>query len=366
MLRKVSFVLALAVLAAGAAQAADLTAGMKKGSPMLKSAGPLAFAGEGVLLVGDPVGATIYAIDTSDKTPSGGGAINVNNIDEKVAAKLGTDAKGIRIADIAINPASGSCYLSIARGQGPTATAALLKVDSSGKIDEVPLKDVNFSQVSFSNVAAPDAVDRRGQSLRMESITDMAYIDGRIIVAGLSNEEFASKLRAIAFPFKESDPGTSVEIWHGAHGAFETRSPVRTFVTYTINKEPHLLAAYTCTPLVKFPLADLKGGAKVKGTTIAELGNGNRPLDMIVYQKDGKDFILCANSNRGVMKITTDKVGTIDPVTQKISGTAGVPYETISALKGIEQLDKLNKDQAIILVRNAETTALNLQTIPLP
>jgi peptide-methionine (R)-S-oxide reductase len=30
------------------------------------------------------------------------------------------------------------------------------------------------------------------------------------------------------------------------------------------------MAAYTCTPLVKIPVADLKAGAKVKGTTIAE------------------------------------------------------------------------------------------------
>ena len=32
------------------------------------------------------------------------------------------------------------------------------------------------------------------------------------------------------FPFKTADNGTSVEIYHGAHGQFETRSPVRTFV----------------------------------------------------------------------------------------------------------------------------------------
>ena len=51
-----------------------------------------------------------------------------------------------------------------------------------------------------------------------------------------------------------------------------------------------MLAAYTCTPLVKLPVSELKAGAHVKGTTIAELGNRNRPLDMIVYQKDGKDL----------------------------------------------------------------------------
>ena len=39
------------------------------------------------------------------------------------------------------------------------------------------------------------------------------------------------------------------------------------------------------------PLSELKPGNKVKGKTIAELGNRNRPLDMIVYKgKDGKEY----------------------------------------------------------------------------
>jgi len=29
---------------------------------------------------------------------------------------------------------------------------------------------------------------------------------------------------------------------------------------------------------------------------------------MIVYQKDGKDYLLLANSSRGVMKVTTEKI----------------------------------------------------------
>ncbi len=72
---------------------------------------------------------------------------------------------------------------------------------------------------------------------------------------------------------------------------------------FDIGGKPNVLAAYTCTPLVKFPLSDLKPGSKVRGTTVAELGNHNRPLDMIVYSKGGKDYLLMANSRRGVMKV---------------------------------------------------------------
>ena len=142
-----------------------------------------------------------------------------------------------------------------------------------------------------------------------------------MFVAGLSNEEFSSRLIAIPFPFStDGFDAAAIEIYHGAHGRFETKSPIRTFVTYRIQNEPYMLAAYQCTPLVKLPVADLKAGAHVKGTTIAELGNRNRPLDMIVYQKDGKDYLLMTNSSRGVMKIPTEGAGAAPGASPTVRG----------------------------------------------
>ena len=71
----------------------------------------------------------------------------------------------------------------------------------------------------------------------------MSYVDGKLLVAGLSNEEFTSDMRTIPFPFKNVDKGTGVRIWHSAHGRYETASPVRTFVPYTIDKQQFILAA---------------------------------------------------------------------------------------------------------------------------
>src|SRR6185312_12878948 len=164
---------------------------------------------------------------------------------------------------------------------------------------------------------------------RSQAITDLAYVDGRVFLAGLSNEEFSSRLIAIPFPFTDRPDGASIEIYHGAHGRFETKSPVRTFVSYKIGNEPYLLAAYTCTPLVKLPVADLKAGAHVKGTTIAELGNRNNPLDMVVYQKDGKDYLLLTNSSRGVMKIPTEGAGSAPGITRPVRDKQGLGYDTI-------------------------------------
>jgi hypothetical protein len=346
------------VLLAGAAPAANPALdSLNKDSPELKSAGALAFGPEGILFVGDSQGATIYALDTGDRTPSEGKDLpKVENIDQKIASLLGIEATQLMVNDVAVNPVSRNTYLSVSRGKGPEARAVLVRVDRSGKVSEVNLKGTKYASAKLPNAAT-------GQ--RQDVITDLAYVKGRVLVAGLSNEEFSSNLRAIPFPFSDVDKGAGIEIFHGSHGRIETKSPIRTFVPLDINGETHLLAAYTCTPLVKIPVSELKPGAKVKGTTVAELGNRNKPLDMIVYKKDGKDYLLLANSSRGVMKIPTEGVGQAEGITKRIPDKAGVKYETIESLKGVQHLDKFDDAHAILLVKD-QGGALNLQTIELP
>ena len=346
------------------AASTDYSSSLKTGKADLKSAGVMAFGPDGILFVGDPVGASIFALDTQDRTSaSSDRSVEIQGINEKIAALLGASADQILINDMVVNPLSKKTYLSVSRGRGPGAAPVILRVSPSGKLEEFSLDNVKFSKAALPN-APDDAKDARGQSKRLEAITDIEYVDGRVFVAGLSNEEFASNLRAIPFPFSQVDKGASVEIFHGSHGRFETNAPVRTFVPYAIKAEPHILAAYTCTPLVKFPVSALKPGTKVLGTTIAELGNRNRPLDMIVYKKGGKDYILMNNSSRGVMKMSTEKIDTYQGITKQTEVT-GLPYETIESLKGVEQLDRFDDSNAMILVRSAGGS-LDLKTIALP
>ena len=185
------------------------------------------------------------------------------------------------------------------------------------------------------------------------------------MIAGLSNEEFASTLRTVAFPFKTQANPTSVEIYHGNHGRFETRAPVRTFAAFTIGGQQHLLAAYTCTPLVQFPISELKPGAKIQGKTIAELGNRNRPLDMIVYEKDGKTYLLMANSSRGVMKINTENIDKAESIVAPVQDKKGLTYETITGWSGVDQLDRLDAKNAIV-IRRIEGGSMVLESLPLP
>ena len=340
--------------------------GLKTGNPELKSAGSLTFGPDGILLVGDAKATTVFAIGTGDtKGDPGSVDVSVKGLKEKVAAALGSSAKGIAVNDLAVNPLSGNIYLSVTNGKSP----AIVRVDAAGKLSQVSLKGVGFLKVTLPDAPEDKVVGqgRRRRNLRSESITDLAYSDGKVIVSGRAAGASPSTVREIAFPFNDADQGALIEIYHGAHGNFETRAVARAFVPFNINGKPHLLAGFTCTPLVKFPLASLKPGAKVRGTTVAELGNRNRPLDMIVYKQNGRDFLLMANSARGVMKISTKDIERSEGIEERVGGggIAGQTYDTIDSLKGVVQLDRLTDERGVIVTK-ADGGELNLTTINLP
>jgi hypothetical protein len=192
----------------------------------------------------------------------------------------------------------------------------------------------------------------------------------------MSNEEWNSALRSIPFPFKTAEQGATLQIWHASHGRYETASPVRTFVPYTISGQQYVLAAYTCTPLVKIPVSDLKPGAKVKGVTIADLGSGNQPLDMVPYKKDGHEYILVANSALGLLKLKADNLESYKPIdSPTVTDVAGVPYDTLSN-KNVQHIAQLDASNVVLLTGKPgagpaynpgpAVGPLNLSTIALP
>jgi len=338
------------------AVAEDATSSLKKGTPEIKSAGALAFGPDGILFVADAPSSTIFAIATGDAKASDTKALKVEKIDAAIGSLLGTTGTDIIINDMKVNPASGNVYLSVMRGKGPGALPAIVKVGADNKVTEVSLKDIPFASTKLDNAVATQ---------RAPAITSIAFHKGELYVASMTKEEWQSNLRSIPFPFSESaTKGTGVQIYHGAHGKYETTAPIQTFMAYDIAGQTHLLASFTCTPLVKFPVADVKKTDKLKGTTVAELGNMNRPLDIISYTKDGKDYALIANSSRGLMKVTLAGVDKIDEITAPVRGTAGLKYDKISELEGVVQLDKLSADKAVILKKTSTETTL--EAIPLP
>jgi hypothetical protein len=174
------------------------------------------------------------------------------------------------VNDLAVNPLSGNIYLSLAVGE--TAAAGLARFDGSGAISEVKLGKLPFQVVKLPNPPEDKVVGEgpRARNRRQEAITDMTYVEGKVLVAGLVNAAAPSTVREIAFPFAQADEGTPVEIYHAAHGKSENYAVVRTFIPFNVDGSPALLAGFTCTPLVRFSLAEIDAGKPTRGTTVAE------------------------------------------------------------------------------------------------
>jgi hypothetical protein len=350
-------------------KAASPVGELTAGKVSLQSASALAFGPDGILFVADSMGGTVVALDTNDRTAARGAVkISVQGVDAKIASLLGTTPDQIMVNDLNVNPISKNAYLAVSRGKGPDAVPVIVRVDATGKLTQLSLDNIKNSVVNLSDAPKSDATAR--QNPRLQTVTDMDFTNGKLYVSGLSSEEWASALRSIPFPFNQADKGTNIQIWHASHGRFETAAPVRTFVPYTIAGQPYILAAYTCTPLVKIPLSDLKPGAQIKPVTIADVGAGNQPLDMVPYKKDGHEFILIANSNRGVMKMNADNMGNYKAVLSPEQPNPqngyifGMPYDTMADLKGVTQLAQVDAASAIILSKG--TDAQDLTTIALP
>ena len=217
--------------------AANWMAGMQEGKAACQSMGPLAFGPDGILFVADTKAAAVVAIATGDTKPAGAEhALKIESINTKIAALLGTAADQLLIEDIAVNPISRQVYLAVSRGRGPEAVPVLVRVTAADQLETVSLDKVRFSRAELPDAPVEGVTGQgnRQSNPRRESITDLGFLEDRVLIAGLSNEEFASTLRAIPFPFRTVANGTSVEIYHGAHGRFETRAPVRTFVPFTV------------------------------------------------------------------------------------------------------------------------------------
>jgi hypothetical protein len=350
---------------ATAAGAQELTASLTSGKAELRSAGPLAFGPDGVLFVGDGMGASVFALDTADRTAVAGAA-EVEGLNAKIAGLLGTTPDQILINDVTVNPLSKRAYLTVSRGRGPTATPVIVRTAAGGRFEVLSLDNIRHAKAMLPNAPAADAVGRRGQPARLEAITDIAYVNGNVVIAGLSNEEFASNLRTIPFPFAQTSAprGTAIEIWHASHNRFETQAPVRTFAVHRVRNEDVILASYTCTPLVVFRTAELAQGNKVMGKTIAELGSGNTPIDMVLYQKGNQNFILMSNTNNGLIKLSADNLDDFDAITKEIPDTAGVPFEKLTQ-QGVQHLARLDDNTALMLLASADGTQ-SLKALPLP
>ena len=341
-----------------------------QGNPGLKSIDTLSFAPGGVMLVGDGTSSRIVAIETNSmKQQPFSGA--VRGIDAQIANRLGTKADGIEILDFAVNPETQAVFVAVRKQDD--RSHLIIVVDDTKQLLEFELDDVRYAGTTLT-----------AQDAKINRITDAAWADDRIIAAGRSNESFASKIFSISAPLKDASTTASfsTETYHVAHGRWETKAPMSVVIPFKEDGQTYVVGAFSCTPVVKYPIDSLQPGAKVKGTSVLELGSGNRPIDMFIYEKGGKPFVL-ANTFRfhhdrrpfgpspfwtvkfeqGILAETTDVNET---ALRRLKGyePSSDRVEMIEAYHGVMQMDKLDDRRAVVL-RKTETGA-DLETLPLP
>lgn len=312
----------------------------------VQSISAITFSPDGTLFIGDSKSASVYAVPMiKEKKQNATGNSEMKNIDQKIAGALGTTIGNITITDMAVHPISKQLFFAVQHSDG---TPVLLRLNGDQFVN-VPLKDMPASSVELNNAPATDAKDSRGRSLRISAVSDLGYSDGKLLVSGLSNHEFSSSFKSIPYPFTNKQDESTLEIYHAAHGRYETTAPIKTFTTATINNKPYLVASYTCTPLVLFSLDELKPGAHVKGRTVAEMGSGNTPIDMLTLGNGNEAYLLMANTRHPVARVDYKSIAAFEgTLSEPVKGTAGVNF-TATPTTNVLQMDKLNDTQVVML-----------------
>jgi hypothetical protein len=358
--------------------AAAVSAGA--GAPPVASFSALAFAPDGTLFVGDARAGALLALDLGERPRKAeAAAVELADVEAKLAALLGTTAADVLVHDLAVDPIAHDVYVAVSRNRGKWAlewnlpndlgdASELVRLRADGRLEGVDLGGVKWSRVELPKPVAPGTKHpwKEGTDLRTEAITDLAWDDGTLWVAGLSNEEFSSAIWRVAYPFSAAPVAiTTVENYHVAHGKWETEAPVRTLVPLEIGGKKHLVAAYLCTPLVLFETASLVDGAHVRGRTVAEFGSGNYPLDIVQVANSRGRRLMLANSNLPLLVVDVAELERFEgalaaPVE---SYTAGVPAQ-YRASSGIQQLDLIGGRILLMLKRTPRGT-LDLTSWPL-
>ncbi len=364
------------------ASALALAAGSAVQAQSLSSAGALAFDNADTLFVGDAKAGLVHAFDLGGaladqssyqlgRAQTFEGRTIFDNLDVEIAAILGVEPEQVVINDMVVHKPSKQIFLSVHRGHGPDAEPVIMSVNN-GALELVNLAAADHSSISVGPVPTSATLEF-GQPLNTLAITDIDYYQGELLVAGVSNEEFSSKLRRMPFPFTDEISTSSIEIWHAVHAQYETRAPIITQTVAELDGVATLIAIYACTPIAKIPLSELTDGAEVKGTMIGEMGFGNTPLDIVPYVNawDGSSNVVVTNTNRSAASLSIAGLTAAEAMpegegVQPVFSVAGVDQFPLP-MSGTLHLDTLDENYAVVVRTSPEDPRnIQLHTIPLP
>jgi hypothetical protein len=334
----------------------------------IRSTGSLVFVDARTLVLADRVGGEIHALSLPPVPPAEPRPFNLKQLSGQVARSLRTEPDKLRFEDMVFRPGAELAYLSLSvdRGRSALPAPALVSVDSSGKVSVVNLATIAHTSAPIKDRPSADKSFWGDVPAATYTVTDMVFHDGRLYVAGLSNATFASTLRIYDFPFNGNTTASSVEMYHAVHNQTETRAPIRKMVIATLNGEPSLIAAYTCTPLVTMPLKDLQDGAHVVGKTVAELGWGSAPVGLVSFDAGQGPMVLLTNSHKGadLMSVSSIEAAAAKPGLKEPIKWPTEPYLGVKAIPvpvgGIARMAVQDKEFLAALRRNQVSGAMEL------
>ncbi|HZZ77074.1 MAG TPA: hypothetical protein VFE62_01065 [Gemmataceae bacterium] len=340
-----------------------------EGNPKITKIETIAFGPNGLLVIGG--NAQVVTVDTGDTKESAWSKKEIANIDTALAGKLGLTVKDIEVKKIAVNPASKKLYVAVRLLKGPQDV--ILTVDGSGKIAEFSLDKVKFERYPLKTTKD------------VTRITDVCFVGKNIVAATQAGDTFDSRVFTITPGSKDTSPvSVSTETFHTGHNKWETKAPIICLMPYEESGKPAVVGSFTCTPIVRYSLDDLKPSAKVLGTSVVELGQGNTPRSMFSYEKDGKRYILvnAARNNKKpafgpsgywAARVDHDLLKETTNVNQKaLWRVKGKNFEPATdrvmiapEYFGVYQMAKLSDTQAVV-IREEKNGGFALRVLALP
>jgi len=321
------YALRLTLLALGLHAAHALAA------PVL-SAGKMTFVDTNTVVVADWRGGQLHTLTLPPVAAGTPTPFNLKDVSGAIATALHTRPENLRFEDMAMRPGSEVAYITLSidgGGKGAKPKPVLVSVDAAGKVGRIDLDRSKHASIAIGNLPGADQSFWRDTPAASYTVTDMKFHEGKLYVAGLSNASFASALRVFDFPLNAGAAVASVEMYHPVHNQLETRAPIRKMVITTLNGEPTLVAAFTCSPLVTIPLKDLKDGAHIAAKTVAEFGWGSAPAGMVMFDAGQGPMVLLTHSHKSADLMTvadiadaSNKPGLSTPIKWPAEPTLGI------------------------------------------
>lgn len=284
--------------------------GPRAAAATLQSVSRITFGPAHTLFVADWKAGRIHAFELPIAEPADGTLFNLRQAEKGIRSALkGSD---FELADLAVRPQSNEAYVAV--NVLPGREPAILVATPNGRIRKLELDELATSSAELRDQPDKSLVLWDHIPGRSFTVTDMQWHEGKLYVAGLSNQAFSSTLRIFHYPFRNSSDMLTVEMYHTSHNQMETRAPIRAMTFAQVGGQDTLIAAYLCTPLVLIPVDSIQPNAHVRAKTIAELGDAGIPVNLLTFQAQdlntGKlnDFVLSVNLYMGSEVIAMSEI----------------------------------------------------------